>query len=139
MNKKAKSVAPHACSACTSAVCMAQMGTMASTSAAMGAMSAASAGSVPLLTLAFQAAGLGLLLAFPPVLYQLLLTIILGTTIVASYFSYKFHKNTGPLLLTIVSSLLIYGSIYLFVSEPLYWISFAMLLLSTGWSYRVGR
>lgn len=138
--EKTKRIAPHVCSACTSTVCMAQMGTMAATGTTMGAMGAAgAASSVPLLTLAFQAAGLGFLLAFPPAWYQIALIIILGVTIAASYLSYKFHKSVGPLGLTILSSFLIYGSIYVFVSELFYWISFVLLLLSTAWSYKVSR
>ncbi len=128
----------HVCSACTSLVCMAQMGAMtAASGAAMGAMSAASTGSVPFITLIFQAVGLGFLLLLPSTFYQIVLVTVLVVTIAISYFSYGGHKSPGPLGLTVTSSLLLYGSIYFFISEPLYWVSFALLLASGIWSYRI--
>jgi len=141
--KNKKTSAVHVGSACTSLVCMAQMGTMTvagtAGAGAMGAMSAASAGSVPFITLAFQAIGLGFLLVFPQIFYQMLLIIILGFTILFSYFSYKFHKNPGIFTLTLISSFLLYSSIYLFISEPLYWIAFLLMLVSAGWSYKTEK
>ena len=128
----------HACSACTSLVCMAQMGAMAATGgAAMGAMSAAT--TVPFITFVFQAIGLGFLLVLPPIFYQILLIIVLGFTVVTSYFSYHFHKNISPFILTMMSSLLLYSSIYLFISETLYWVAFLLMVISAAWSYRIGK
>lgn len=131
----------HVCSSSTSLVCMAQMGATAATGGAvMGTMgAAATSGSVPLITSVFQSIGLGVLLTLPASFYQSLLVIVLGLTIVASYLSYKFHQKAGPFSLVIISSLLIYGSIYIFMSEPLYWIAFVLMLLSMVWNYTIGK
>jgi len=119
---------------------MAQMGAMsAAGGAAMGTMAAATTGSLPLITIAFQAVGLGFLLVLPFVFYQILLIVVLGLTIFSSYYSYRFHKKPGPFSVTIVGSLLLYSSIYFLAYEPLYWIAFIIMLLSTGWSYVVTR
>jgi len=135
---KDKKPIAHACSACTSLVCMAQMGAMVATGgAAMGAMSAAT--TVPFITFVFQAIGLGFLLVLPPIFYQILLIIVLGFTVVTSYFSYHFHKNISPFILTMMSSLLLYSSIYLFISETLYWVAFLLMVISAAWSYRIGK
>lgn len=127
----------QACSCCTSVVCMAQMGTAAvAGGASMGVMGAAASSSVPLLTVAFQAAGLGFLLALPASFYQILLIAVLGITLISSYFSYIFHKNPGPFGLAVFSSVLLYSSIYLLMSEPLYWVAFVLMLLSAVWNYK---
>lgn len=104
----------------------------------MGAMSAASTGSVPFITGVFQVIGLGFLLVLPNIFYQVLLIIVFAVTVVLSYFSYRGHRNLGPLGLTTLSSFLLYGSIYLFVSEALYWIAFLLMVVSAVWSYRIG-
>lgn len=137
MKKKNKNaVVAQVSSACTSLVCMAQMGTMTVVGAtSMGAMSVATTGSVPFITLVFQSIGLGFLLVFPAIYYQILMIIILGLTIFVSYLSYKFHKNTGLFGLIVISSILLYTSIYLFISEILYWIAFILMVISVVWSY----
>ena len=135
--KSKKAGIAQACSCCTSVVCMAQMGTtIVAGGASMGAMGAAASSSVPLLTVAFQAAGLGFLLALPASFYQILLVVVLGFTVISSYFSYTFHKNPGPFGLVVFSSILLYISIYLLMSEPLYWTAFVLMLLSAAWSYK---
>ena len=135
--KSKKAGIAQACSCCTSVVCMAQMGTTAvAGGASMGVMGAATSSSVPLLTVAFQAAGLGFLLALPASFYQILLVVVLGFTMISSYFSYTFHKNPGPFGLVVFSSILLYSSIYLLMSESLYWTAFVLMLLSAAWSYK---
>lgn len=121
---------------------MAQMGTVgtiAVSGATMGAMSAATAGSIPFLTLAFQAVGLGFLLVLPAIFYQILFIIVLGFTMFSSYYSYRFHKNWGPLGLALIGSLLLYASIYYLVSEFTYWIAFSLMSTSAGWSYMITK
>lgn len=138
--KNKKTGVTQAASACTSLVCMAQMGTMtAAGGVAMGAMSVATTSSVPFITFVFQTIGLGFLLVFPAILYQILLIVVLGFTVIVSYFSYKFHKNIGLFALVLISSFLLYTSIYLFISEPLYWIAFVLMLVSVVWSYKIKR
>ncbi len=137
--KEKNSTAAHVCSACTSLVCMAQMGAMATAGgAAMGAMSAASTGSIPLLTRVFQIIGLGFLLGLPSLLYQVLLIAGVVVTIFLAGVSYKGHRNPGPLVFTIVSSALLYGSIYMIPSEPIYWIAFGLMLVSAIWTHKLG-
>lgn len=136
-NKKRS--AAHLCSACTSLVCMAQMGAMAAAGGAtMATMSAATTSSVPFLTLAFQTVGLGFLLLFPPFYYQLALIVVLSFTILSSYLSFRYHKNFGPVGLTTISSFLLYSSIYLLISELLYWLAFVLMIISAFWSYKIG-
>jgi len=137
--RRAVSVA-HVCSSGTSLVCMAQMGaTAAAGGAVMGTMGAATSGSVPLITSVFQSIGLGVLLTLPANFYQILLVILLGLTIITSYLSYKSHQKLGIFSLVIISSLLIYSSIYILMSEPLYWIAFVLMLLSMVWNYNIGK
>jgi hypothetical protein len=119
---------------------MAQMGaisaaTATSTMGAMGAVGTTASLSAPIMTLAFQVIGLGFLLTLPNLLYQLLLIVILAFTLLSSYLSYKSHKVAGPFLLTFISSLLVYGSVYLIVYEPLYWLGFALMLASGVWNF----
>ncbi len=134
--------AAHVCSCGTSIVCMAQMGTAsvaAGTMAGMSAVSTSTAVSTPFITVAFQAIGLGFLLALPQIFYQVLLILILAVTAGSSYFSYRFHRRVGPLGLALASSLLMYSSIYLLVSEPLYWAGFALMMISAIWNYLVTK
>ncbi len=139
-----RATAAHACSCGTSIVCMAQMGAVSAAGAAgsmgaMGAAGTATALSTPFITLAFQSIGLGFLLVLPPTFYQTLLIAILAVTTLSSYFSYRFHRQLAPFGLAVVSSLLVYSSIYLLVYEPLYWTGFALMLISGAWNYLVTR
>lgn len=143
MPNEKEATAAHACSCGTSIICMAQMGAMSTvggaTAGTMGTMGIAAAGSIPLITVAFQAVGLGFLLALPALFYQTLLVIILAFTIVSSYFSFRFHRRLGPFVLAAISSLLIYSSIYLLVSEYLYWVGFVLMFVSGAWNYLVTK
>ena len=135
-----KSSIAQACSAGTSLVCMAQMGAAAAAGgAAMGAMSAAATGSVPFITLVFQALGLSFLLTIPAVVFQGLLVVVLVFTTVSSFISYRLHRRLALLGLTVVGTALLYGSIYILVSEPLYWVAFALMLASAVWSAVIER
>lgn len=124
---------------------MAQMGVMgtasivAATMAGISAVGTATTVSTPFITLAFQAVGLGILLALPALLYETLLIIILAVTALSSYLSYRFHRRVGPFGLALVSSLVIYSSIYLLVSEPLYWSGFALMIISAIWNQLATR
>lgn len=140
-NDKQVTVA-HASACGTSIVCMAQMGTAsaaAGTMAGMSAVSTSTAVSAPFITVAFQAIGLGFLFAVPQIFYQVLLILILAVTAVSSYFSYRLHRRVGPFVLAVASSLVIYSSIYLLASEPLYWTGFALMTTSAIWSYLVTK
>ncbi len=142
MPNEKEATAAHACSCGTSIICMAQMGTVGATAGSMGTMgavSAATAGSIPFVTVAFQAVGLGFLFALPALFYQTLLVVILAFTQFSSYFSYRFHRKLGPFVLTAISSLLVYGSIYLLGSEYLYWIGFLFMFCSGAWNYVVTK
>lgn len=134
-----KSTTAQACSCCTSVVCMAQMGTVAAAGgASMGAMGAAASASVPLLTRIFQTIGLGFLLSLPAILYQGLLLAVLAFTGLASYLFFRVHRKPWVFGLAVVSSVLLYSSIYVFVSEPVYWLSFGLMVVSAVASFRVG-
>lgn len=141
MTNEKEATAAHVCSCGTSIVCMAQMGAMGANGAAtgtmgtMGAVGAVTTGSIPLITVAFQAVGLGFLLALPALLYQALLVVVLSFTIVSSYLSFRSHRRLGPFALAAISSLLIYTSIYLLASEYLYWTGFLSMFFSGGWNY----
>ncbi len=122
---------------------MAQMGAMTTTGVAaggtMGVMGTTTALSIPFITLAFRAVGVGFLLTLPALFYQALLFTILAITVFSSYLSYKSHTRLGPLALAVMSSLLIYGSVYLIVSELFYWIGFGLMFFSGTWNYMAVR
>jgi len=121
---------------------MAQMGAtgaVVGTMGAMGTVGTATAVSTPFITLAFRAIGLGFLLALPGLFYQALLVAILAFTVFSSYLSYRSHKRQGPFVLALISSLLVYDSIYLLGSEIVYWTGFALMLFSGAWNSAVMR
>jgi len=132
-----KTIIPHFLSCCTSIVCMGQMGATIAATGSAGMMAMGATQTVPFITSMLQAIGLGFLVALPDAILRPALIIILAITIFGSWISFKAHNNPKPFALTIFGSISVYSSIYIFVSEMFYWISFALLLVAAIWTNSV--
>lgn len=143
------------CSACTSGVsvvCMSSMGAaLAATGAAggAGAMSMAGMGNMgssstgqsafSLLPRFFDRIGLDLLNQLPNAVAQPLLVVLLTISVVASYLAYRGGRRPYGLALTLASSAAMYISIYVWMSEPLYFASLGVLLAASAWGVFLAR
>ncbi len=133
-------------SAGTSVVCMASMGAMAaaSTVGAMAGMGAAAASTshVSTLTHVLQSLGLGGLTHVSNAIVQPLFIALLLTTIAAAIykaFIVRSRQAISLALLISVAAVGLYGSIYIVVSEMVYWTALFVLILTsllTAWSGR---
>lgn len=139
-----------ACNACTagvSVVCMSSMGAAiaaagaAAGAGAMGSMGAAQAGASAssVLTRFFEAIGLGILNRLPNEVAQPLLVALLVISLGAAYIAYRGHRRPWALLLTLASAVPMYISIYTWMSEPLYFISLAGLVVAAMWGFFLAR
>lgn len=123
----------------TSLGCMAIMtATIAATGAvtisSMGAMGTTSPESFSLKLLDFI--GLEFLTKINLKTLEFILITLLLIGIISACISYKYHKNIFTLVLTIVSSILIYMSIFVVMSNPVYYISLVGLIVSTALNLR---
>lgn len=145
------------CTAGTSVVCMGAMGAAAGAAGAvaatgvagmagMGGMgemadteAAQAAVAMPFPTLLLEHVGLGFLNQVPdPVLRPIFVTLLL-VSIGTAYLSFRTHKSPQALLLTALSGGLLYGSIYIWMSEPLYYASFTGMLGAALWGLFLAR
>ncbi len=62
--------------------------------------------------------------------------ILLAVGIVGSYLTYRVHRRIWPLLLLVLASVLLYISIYVVPSDPLYYASLVLLVIGTIWNVR---
>jgi hypothetical protein len=142
------------CSLCTSGVsivCMSSMGAaLAATGTAggagavgmagMGGMGTPSGGaSAFLISQFFDRVGLDLLNQLPNAIAQPLLVTLLTLSLAASYLAYRGHRRLYTPALTLASSTAMYVSIYVWMSEALYFISLAGLLAAGIWSILLTR
>lgn len=132
------------CSVCTSGVsvvCMSSMGAVLAAAgtaggagavglAGMGSMGASSTGASAFFIVPrfFDRIGLDFLNQVPNAVAQPLLVVMLTVSLVASYLAYRGHRRPYTPALTLVSSVAMYVSIYVWMSEPLYFTSLAGLL-----------
>lgn len=144
-----------ACAASTagvSVICMSSMGAvLAAASAAvgagaagmagMGSMGAPQAGRSAFLWLAqfFESMGLGILNQLPNEVAQPLLAALLVISVATTYMAYRGHHQPGVLVLALGSAPAIYASIYLWMSEPLYFMSLAGLVAAAMWGIFLSR
>lgn len=130
------------CSVCASGFSVACMSSMAAASAAVGAgaMGVAvmrSAGSMEdpgsaFLTRIFDSIGLGVLNRMPNGIAQPLLLALLTMSIVLAYVAYRGHRTLHALILSLASALIMYPSIYVWMSEMLYFISLAGMITAAA-------
>lgn len=107
------------------------MGTMGGLSAEGGASS--------FLPGLFERLGLAFLNALPNEVLQPLLVVLLTVSVGASYLAYRGHRRLPPLGLALVAAPLMYASIYVGMSDPLYLASLAGLLGSGLWGLAFAR
>lgn len=143
------------CSLCAggvSVVCMSSMGAaLAAAGTAGGAaaagmagmgssgMSSAEASAFFLIPRFFDRVGLDFLNQVPNAVAQPLLVALLTISLVASYLAYRGHRRLYAPALTLASSAAMYVSIYVWMSEPLYFVGLAGLLAAGVWSIFLTR
>ncbi len=123
-------------SALTSVVCMGSMGAMGlATTATAGMAGMSGATHVAFVTQLLQNAGLGVLTQIPDAVLRPLFIALLILGIAGAYLAYRMHRQIGPLILTVLASLMLYTGIYIVLSDPLYYLGLAMLLIGTVWNF----
>lgn len=149
MNLRGWDTACSVCAAGVSVVCMSSMaaalaaagaaaGAGAASVAGMGSMTAmandpASGTPLSLLPSLLERAGLGLLNQLPNEVLQPLLVVVLTVTVGASYLAYRGHRRPQAMVLTAISAVVTYLSIYAWMSDPLYLFSLLGLVAGGLW------
>lgn len=134
---------------CVSVVCMSSMATAVAAAAAatgagaagMGAMGGMSdtSSATAFLPRLFDAVGLGFLNHIPNEVLQPLLVVLLAASVGATYLSYRAHRRAAVLALAAAGALVMYLSIYAWMSEPLYFASLLGLLAASAWGTLLSR
>lgn len=125
-------------SALTSVVCMGSMGAMglaATATATAGMAGMGGAAHVAFVTQLLRNAGLGALTQIPDAVLRPLFIALLILGIAGAYLAYRAHRQIGPLILILLASLILYAGIYIVLSDPLYYLGLAMLLIGTVWNF----
>jgi len=138
------------CACCSAGSTVASLGCMAimsTTIAASGAVALGSMGAMNSMAAAssfsrfpsafLNSIGLGFLTKVNLKTLEIILVILLLIGIISMYLSYRFHKNLYPLILSITSSILIYLSIFVVMSNALYYISLIGLIVTPIWNFYV--
>jgi hypothetical protein len=107
----------------------------------MGGMGASQTGSPAssVLTRFFEAIGLGILNRLPNEVAQPLLVALLVISLGAAYIAYRGHHRPWALMLTLASAVVMYISIYTWMSEALYFISLGGLVVAAIWGVFLAR
>ncbi len=149
------------CGACTSGVsvvCMSSMATaFAAAGTAVGASAAGTAGmgsmsgmagpvsgsaaptSLSFLPGLLESVGLGFLNQVPNEVLQPLLIVLLTITVTAAFVAYRGYGRPHALVLTVVSAVAMYGSIYVWMSDLAYLASLAGLIGAAVWGVYLAR
>ncbi len=77
---------------------------------------------------------LGALTQVPDMVLRPIFILLLIAGIAGSYLAYRVHRKVGPLLVTVLASILLYVSIYVTASDPLYYLSLALLFAGAIWN-----
>lgn len=150
-----------ACSVCTagaSVVCMSSMAAaLAAAGTAAGAVAAGMAGmstmsstggiasptveaqALPLLPGVLERLGLGFLNGIPNEILQPLLIVLLTVSVATAYLGYRGHGRPYALALTLGSAVVMYVSIYVWMSDPLYLFSLIGLIGAGLWGMYLAR
>lgn len=123
--------------------CMAIMGTSIATAggvalSSMGAMSMNN-NTTNFASLFLNSVGLGLLTKVNLRTLEIILIILLLISIFSMYLSFRYHKNYYPLVLLILSSILIYISIFVTMSNILYHISVIGIIVAPIWNFLIKK
>lgn len=137
----------NACSAGTSVVCMGSMGAAVAVAGATGAagaagmvgMSSVSGAGLPLTTVLLSAVGLDVLNHVPEAVLRPIFIALLLVSAASAYLAYRTSGRPGPLAFTVASGLSLYSGIYIWMSEPLYYLGFAGMLAAAGWAIVAAR
>lgn len=133
----------NACSAATSVVCMGSMGAALAAAGAGGAAGMAgmagmaSGGPTPLATQLLAAIGLGALNQIPDAILR---PVFIALLLVTAYSAYRAYCASawlgayalGAYALTLASGLALYGAIYLWMSDALYYLAFGGMLVASA-------
>lgn len=103
------------------------------TVASMGTMSVGSNFSLILLNFI----GLGFLTKIDLRILEYFLVILLLLGITGTYLSYRYYKKSLPLILYVISSFLIYVSIFVVISTSVYYVSLIGLITATVLNLRM--
>lgn len=138
------------CACCNAGSTITSLGCMAimsSTIAASGAVALGSMGAMGSMaasnsfsrfaTIILNSIGLGFLTKVNLRTLEIILIFLLLIGIVSMYLSYRFHKNPYPLILSVISSILIYVSIFVIISTPIYYISLIGLIVTPIWNFYI--
>lgn len=87
----------------------------------------------------FEFIGLKSLTQVPNALAQPVLIVALLISVGASYIAYRRHNKLAVPVLTLISAVIMYGSIYIWMSEALYFISLMGLLAIAVWTFLLAR
>ncbi len=141
-----------ACTVCTAGVSVVCMSSMAAALAAAGAAAGAGAASMAgmasaagetnalsLLPRLFERLGLGLLNRLPNQILQPLLIVLLALSVGTAYLAYRGHHRPQALTLAGASAVVMYVSIYVWMSDPLYLLSLSGLIGAGLWSIYLVR
>lgn len=131
-----------------SVICMSSMGAAlavagagATGMAGMSAMSDTQTAPSASLLLArfFESIGLNILNQLPNEVAQPLLIALLVISVGVTYIAYRGHSRPGVLFLTLMSAIALYVSIYVWMSELVYFISLAGFTAAAIWGWVVAR
>ena len=135
------------CACCSAGSTITSLGCMAIMSATIAASGAVAMGAMGSMAASnsfsrFPAAllnsiGLGFLTKVNLRTLETILVILLLIGIISMYLSYRFHKNLYPLILSITSSILIYLSIFVIMSNSVYYVSLAGLIVAPVLNFNV--
>jgi len=107
---------------------------MAGMASAVGETSALS-----LLPRLFERLGLGLFNRLPNQILQPLLIVLLALSVGTAYLAYRGHRRPHVLILTSASAVVMYLSIYVWMSNPLYLLGLSGLIGAGLWSIYLAR
>jgi len=124
------------------AAALAAAGAAAGAGAASMAGMASAAGETNALSLlprVFERLGLGLLNRLPNQILQPLLIVLLALSVGTAYLAYRGHHRPQALILAAASAVVMYLSIYVWMSDPLYLLSLGGLIGAALWSIYLTR
>jgi hypothetical protein len=103
------------------------------------ALSSSAASTHLLLPRLFDRVGFGFLKQLPNAVAQPLLVCLLTISVIAAYLAFRGHGRPCSLALTLASAAAMYISIYVWMSEPLYFVSLGGLVASGVWGIFLAR
>ena len=134
MSSMAAALAAAGAAAGAGATSMAGMGSMSG----MGATPTGSA-ALPLLPSVLERIGLGFFTQLPNEILQPLLVVFLLASFATAYLAYRGHGRPAALILTALSGVVMYLSVYVWMSDVLYVVSLVGLVAAGFWGLYLTR